>query len=334
MFRTSVEHPMPAGPSVATFRHAILLDVGVGLISGTRVRRTWVAIAAVCAALVVSLGLVQSATAAPAWPALGNGTTGANVATAQYLLRGHGYDISADSDFGPATENTVVAFQESRGYAADGVIGAETWPGLIVTVREGESGDAVAAAQTALNKYGYGLAVDGQFGPATASAVTLFQSDKGLSVDGVIGPETWQNLVGLGGGGGGGGCTVPDEPDPEVLKVVYRTGGELGVIDRVLLAGFEAGVVESNMNNLDCGDRDSLGVFQQRPSQGWGTPEQIRDVSYASKAFFTRAIRVAADNPDLSAGQVAQAVQVSACPDRYDAVEGTARELIERASHL
>ncbi|MET9662580.1 peptidoglycan-binding protein [Streptomyces sp. NPDC006510] len=276
---------------------------------------------------------MQSATATPAWPILSNGTTGANVATAQYLLRGHGYDISVDSDFGPATENTVVAFQESKGYAADGVIGAETWPGLIVTVREGSSGDAVAAAQSALNKYGYGLAVDGQFGPATASAVTSFQSDKGLSVDGVIGPETWQNLVGQ-GGGGGGGCTVPDDPEPEVLKVVYRTGVGLGVSDRVLLAGFEAGVVESNMNNLDCGDRDSLGVFQQRPSQGWGTPEQIMDVSYASNAFFTRAIRVAADNLDLSAGQVAQAVQVSAYPDRYDAVEGTARELIERASHL
>ncbi|MFF4081725.1 peptidoglycan-binding protein [Streptomyces sp. NPDC001777] len=277
---------------------------------------------------------MSPATAAPAWPVLDNGTTGANVATAQYLLRGHGYDISVDSDFGPATENTVVAFQESKGYAADGVIGAETWPGLIVTVREGESGDVVAAAQTALNKYGYGLAVDGQFGPATASAVTSFQSDKGLSVDGVVGPETWRNLVGLGGGGGDGGCTVPDDPDPEVLRIVYRTGVELGVSDKVLLAGFEAGVVESNMNNLDCGDRDSLGVFQQRPSQGWGTPEQIMDVSYASNAFFTPAIRVAANNPDLSAGEVAQTVQVSAYPDRYDAVEGTARALIERAKEL
>ncbi|MFE7615504.1 peptidoglycan-binding protein [Streptomyces sp. NPDC057496] len=293
------------------------------------------AVVTVCAALVVSLGLVSPVAAAPAWPVLANGTTGANVATAQYLLRGHGYDISVDSDFGPATENTVVAFQESRGYAADGVIGAETWPGLIVTVREGQSGDAVAAAQTALNKYGYGLAVDGRFGPATASAVTSFQSGKGLSVDGVVGPETWRTLVGLGGGGGGdGGCTVPDDPDPEVLRIVYRTGVELGVSDKVMLAGFEAGVVESNMNNLDCGDRDSLGVFQQRPSQGWGTPEQIMNVSYASNAFFAPAIRVAANNPDLSAGEVAQAVQVSAYPDRYDAVEGTARALIERAKEL
>ncbi|MFF2652058.1 peptidoglycan-binding protein [Streptomyces sp. NPDC058045] len=291
-------------------------------------------VATVCTALLISLGLVQSATAAPAWPGLSNGSTGANVATAQYLLRGHGYDISVDSDFGPATENTVVAFQQSKGYGADGVIGAETWPGLISTVREGDSGDAVRAAQTALNKFGYGLAVDGEFGSGTASAVTSFQGDKGLSVDGVIGPDTWQNLLGQGGGDSGGGCSVPSNPDDEVLKVVYQTGRDLGVSDRVMLAGFEAGIVESNMNNLDCGDRDSLGVFQQRPSQGWGTPEQIMNVSYASNAFFTPAIRVADDNPDLSAGQVAQTVQVSAYPDRYDEAEGTALALIERAKQL
>ncbi|MFB7231411.1 peptidoglycan-binding protein [Streptomyces fimicarius] len=298
------------------------------------VRRMVVALAAVCAALAVSLGLAQGASAAPAWPALGNGATGANVTTAQYLLRGHGYDISVDSDFGPGTENTVLAFQESKGYAADGVIGAETWPGLVVTVREGESGDAVSAAQTALNKHGYGLGVDGQFGPATASAVKDFQSKQGLDADGVIGPQTWQHLVGTGGGDDDGGCSVPSDPDPEVLKAVYQKAVELGVDDRVLLAGFEAGVVESNMNNLPCGDRDSLGVFQQRPSQGWGTPEQIMDVAYASNSFFTRAIDAAAAHPDYTAGQVAQSVQVSAYPDRYDAVEGTARELIEQAKGL
>ncbi|TXL85404.1 peptidoglycan-binding protein, partial [Streptomyces sp. IB2014 016-6] len=133
---------------------------------------------------------------------------------------------------------------------------------------------------------------------------------------------------------GGGGCTVPGNADPEVLKAVYRKAVELGVDDRVLLAGFEAGVVESNMNNLDCGDRDSLGVFQQRPSQGWGTPEQIMDVAYASNSFFTRAVDVAQSHPDYSAGQVAQAVQISAYPDRYDAVEVTARALIEQARDL
>src|SRR5690349_12867085 len=101
-----------------------------------------------------------------------------------------------------------------------------------------------------------------------------------------------------------------------------------------MLAGFEAGLVESNMNNLPCGDRDSLGVFQQRPSQGWGTAAQIMDVAFASNSFFTRAINVAANHPGRSAGQVAQGVQISAYPDRYDAAAGAASSLIAQARRL
>ncbi|MDW8810008.1 hypothetical protein P1P68_35745, partial [Streptomyces scabiei] len=102
--------------------------------------------------------------------------------------------------------------------------------------------------------------------------------------------------------------------------------------DKVMLAGFEAGWVESHMNNLRCGDRDSLGVFQQRPSQGWGTPEQILDVSYAAEQFFVRAVRVEQQSPGLTAGQTAQRVQRSAFPDRYDQAEAKARALVQEAA--
>ena len=128
--------------------------------------------------------------------------------------------------------------------------------------------------------------------------------------------------------------SIPSTADPNVLKTVYEVGTGLGASDKVMLAGFEAGWVESHMNNLPCGDRDSLGVFQQRPSQGWGTPEQILNVAFASNSFFTRAIPVAASNPGFTAGQVAQAVQRSAFPSRYDAAEATARALIEQAREL
>ena len=130
-------------------------------------------------------------------------------------------------------------------------------------------------------------------------------------------------------------CTsIPSTADPAVLETVYRVGRGLKVTERVMLAGFEAGWVESHMNNLPCGDRDSLGVFQQRPSQGWGTPEQIMNVSYAANAFFTRAIPIAANNPGMTAGQIAQAVQRSAFPDRYDQAQGTALALIDQAKDL
>jgi peptidoglycan hydrolase-like protein with peptidoglycan-binding domain len=279
-----------------------------------------------CAAMMTLAGLATPAVAAPSWPVLKTGNYGWNVTTAQYLLRAQGHSISPDSDFGSGTKAAVVAFQQSKGFTADGIVGAQTWTGLVITVSQGKSGDAVRAAQIQLNKFRSNLVIDGNFGPATATAVRKFQTDNGLTVDGVIGPQTWAHLVGQ----AGSGCPVPSQPDLEVAKIVHRTGTGLGVTDRVMLAGFETGLVESNMHNLPCGDRDSLGVFQQRPSQGWGTPVQVVDVAYASNSFFTRAINVAAAHPDWSAGRVAQAVQVSAFPDRYDEAEGAARDLIAR----
>ncbi|GAA2478521.1 hypothetical protein [Streptomyces gobitricini] len=126
-------------------------------------------------------------------------------------------------------------------------------------------------------------------------------------------------------------CAVPPGHDPEVIRTVYRVGSELGVNDKVMLAGFEAGWVESHMNNLPCGHLDSVGVFQQRPSQGWGTREQCMDVPYASNSFFTRAVESDRAHPEWTAGQVAQSVQRSAFPERYDQAEAKARALIEEA---
>jgi hypothetical protein len=116
--------------------------------------------------------------------------------------------------------------------------------------------------------------------------------------------------------------------DPEVARTICRVADDLGANDKVLLSAFEAALVESNMRNLDHGDRDSLGVFQQRPSQGWGTPEQVMNPDYAARQYISRAIRSDQDNPDLSPGLLAQSVQRSAFPERYDRREGDARVLI------
>lgn len=113
--------------------------------------------------------------------------------------------------------------------------------------------------------------------------------------------------------------------DPDVIRAVHAVGLSLRVSDKVMLAGFEAGWVESHMNNLACGDRDSLGVFQQRPSMGWGTPAEIMDVFYAARRFFEAAVKV--DRPELSAGLLADAVQRSCCPERYD-------QAVDRASFM
>jgi uncharacterized protein with LGFP repeats len=125
-------------------------------------------------------------------------------------------------------------------------------------------------------------------------------------------------------------CGVPAQRDIDVTRKVYEVGQRRNVSPRVMLAGFETGWVESHMNNLVCGDRDSLGVFQQRPSQGWGTPEQVTDVDYAADKFFEVAQQM---EPSVggSAGTLAQAVQRSAYPSRYDEAEGIAVEQRDEA---
>ncbi|KAG9126361.1 hypothetical protein FRC07_003705 [Ceratobasidium sp. 392] len=123
------------------------------------------------------------------------------------------------------------------------------------------------------------------------------------------------------------GCTIPADYNKSVATTVRNVAKGRNVTQRLMLALFEAGWVESHVNNLNCGDRDSLGVFQQRPSQGWCSPSSLcLDVTHATNAFIDKAIRVA--TASMTPGQLAQAVQVSAYPDRYDAAESKARSII------
>lgn len=73
---------------------------------------------------------------------------------------------------------------------------------------------------------------------------------------------------------------------------------------------------ESDLRNLDHGDRDSVGLFQQRPSQGWGTVEEIMDPWYSAGKFYEALVTI----PDWQNGiinDVAQAVQRSGYPQAY-----------------
>ncbi|SDJ02655.1 Peptidoglycan-binding (PGRP) domain of peptidoglycan hydrolases-containing protein [Lentzea albidocapillata subsp. violacea] len=160
-------------------------------------------------AFFVLLGLASPAQAAlPAWPNVKIGATGPTVQSAQHLLRHRGYNIAADGDFGPATESAVKQFQTSAGLRADGEVGPLTWPKLIVSVQRGNNSEAVKAAQIQLNRYGYGLVVDGDFGGGTYNAAVAFQTAQQLENNGIIGPMTWQALVG-GTPGGSGAFSLP-----------------------------------------------------------------------------------------------------------------------------
>ncbi|MGI3780856.1 MAG: hypothetical protein ACRYG2_08760 [Janthinobacterium lividum] len=83
---------------------------------------------------------------------------------------------------------------------------------------------------------------------------------------------------------------------------------------------------ETGIRNLDYGDRDSVGLFQQRPSQGWGTEKQLMDPYYATTKFYNALVRVR-DWETRDITRVAQAVQRSAYPDAYRDHEPDARVL-------
>ncbi len=158
---------------------------------------------ALCAALLATVVSYAAApapaqAAGPSWPVLREGSSGSQVRAVQHLLTARGYATTADGGFGPTTKSKVVAFQRSRSLSADGVVGAQTWSALVPTIREGNHGSSVKAAQTLLNRFGYRLTADGAFGPNTKSAVLSFQRAKGIGADGVVGPVTWRYLAGSG----------------------------------------------------------------------------------------------------------------------------------------
>jgi hypothetical protein len=94
--------------------------------------------------------------------------------------------------------------------------------------------------------------------------------------------------------------------------------------DHAVTVALAVAMQESELQNLPYGDRDSLGLFQQRPSQGWGTPAQLVDPAYAASAFYGRLVQIPGWQA-LPVTQAAQAVQLSGAPDAYATWEGEAR---------
>ncbi|MGW4527892.1 C40 family peptidase [Amycolatopsis sp. NPDC004378] len=98
---------------------------------------------------------------------------------------------------------------------------------------------------------------------------------------------------------------------------------------RAAVLGLATAMVESELRNLNYGDRDSLGLFQQRPSQGWGSPEDILNPVYAAGKFYDHLIAVPGWQT-MPPGIAEQEVQRSGFPDRYAPREPAAAALAEK----
>ncbi|MFF2369004.1 LysM peptidoglycan-binding domain-containing protein [Agromyces sp. NPDC058110] len=137
---------------------------------------------------------------------------------------------------------------------------------------------------------------------------------------------------------------VQPEPDrPATLTDEMRTnaqlvidvGRSLGVPDAGIVVALVAAAQESGMRDVDSGDRDSLGLFQQRPSQGWGTVEEVSDPAHAARSFYggpdgpnvgrAPGLLDLDDWEGMSVADAAQAVQKSAHPEKYAKWERAAR---------
>ncbi|HVV12126.1 C40 family peptidase [Amycolatopsis sp.] len=108
---------------------------------------------------------------------------------------------------------------------------------------------------------------------------------------------------------------------------IVAVGKQMRVPARGWVVAVATAMQESTLRNLDHGDRDSLGLFQQRPSQGWGTAEQITNPTYAATQFYQHLLAVPAWQ-QMSLDQAAQTVQSSGTPTAYSQHEQDANQVI------
>lgn len=118
---------------------------------------------------------------------------------------------------------------------------------------------------------------------------------------------------------------------------IIAVGKGMGVPERGIIIALMTSLQENALENTPDGDRDSVGLFQQRPSAGWGTAEQVHDPKYAAAAFYGGPKGPNKGNPpglldypgweSKGLGEAAQTVQISAYPYEYSKWENTARQL-------
>jgi len=117
-------------------------------------------------------------------------------------------------------------------------------------------------------------------------------------------------------------------------RIIISVGRELGVPDYGIVIALATAMQEASLRNINWGDRDSVGLFQQRPSTGWGTAEQILDPAYSTRLFFggpsnpnagkTRGLLDISGWANMSLTDAAQRVQISAHPQAYAKWEASA----------
>ncbi|MGW7716698.1 heavy metal transporter [Streptomyces chartreusis] len=117
--------------------------------------------------------------------------------------------------------------------------------------------------------------------------------------------------------GRGDGAGYEFTPEQAVnAATIAAVGTGRGLPERAVTIALATALQESGLRNIGHGDRDSLGLFQQRPSQGWGTEEEILDPIYSAGIFYEHLVKVP-DYTRLPLTVAAQRVQRSGYPEAY-----------------
>ena len=130
---------------------------------------------------------------------------------------------------------------------------------------------------------------------------------------------------------GGQASFTPTTTQIANAKAIVKAGQDMKLSPRAEVLAVACSLQESKLLNLgnlgDRNDHDSLGLFQQRPSAGWGTPSQLTNPDYAAKAFY-KALKSVSNFESRPLTEAVQKVQVSAFPYAYAKWEKMASDLV------
>ncbi|KZC94421.1 muramidase family protein [Clavibacter tessellarius] len=260
---------------------------------------------------------------------------------------------AAGSRYTVVAGDTVTGIAGKHGVSTSAVLSANglqstsrIFPGNQLTI-PGGSAQAAATAPSASPAAKSGLS--GTYTIATGDTLHSIAQDAGVTVQDLLNANglNWSSIIYA-----GSKLTIPNASASAVqvaslhgttimtdemrtnARIIVSEGRKAGVNDYGLVIALATAAQESTLRNLDWGDRDSIGLFQQRPSQGWGQPAQLHDPHYAARAFFGGPVnpnpgttRGLLDTPgwkSMTVTQAAQAVQYSAYPDAYAKWEASA----------
>jgi len=196
-------------------------------------------------------------------------------------------------------------------------------PGSSYTIASGDTISGIAAR--------FGLSEQALLDSNGLTASSLIFSGESLTIPGVTVASTSVAPVTP----ASGSTTVLNDEMRSNALVIIQVGRDLGVSDYGIIIALATAMQESSMRNLDWGDRDSVGLFQQRPSSGWGTPDDLTTPSHAARLFYggpsnpnagvTQGLLDVSGWESLPLTVAAQRVQISAYPDAYAKWEASAR---------